>query len=412
MIAGYAESKVRIAPETGIGEAEFTIRNGGPGAWSAGQHLAVGCQVFDKESDIMIAEGSRVAIERDVAPGETLRVRLSFEIPLDAGRYYVIASPLREGISWAYEQGTLFLLVEVSAHEGRAQLEQVRVTSRRALQLRNALRSAGRAFTYPPAMIWRNRSLIRAMVKRDIQARYRGSFGGFFWTIIHPLLLALTYLLIFGFVLNTRFEGIPGRSGFALYFLAGLLPWLPFSEAAGRAPGIVTEHRNFVKKVVFEVEVLPVNLVVSGLVSQFFTLIVFAAALLRLRGSAPATAAWLPVLLIPQLLFTAGIVWLLAGLGVFVRDLGQMIGFILTIWFFLTPICYPESSLGSLPHSVNLLLTHNPIYVLVRSYRAILLEGHAPEFAPLCQLWLLSAAVFVVGHGWFYKLRKFFADLV
>jgi lipopolysaccharide transport system permease protein len=412
MSASYTESTARVIPESGLGETEFTIRNAGPDAWKTGQDIAIGCQVFDLESGIMIAEGSRLAPGRDIAPGESCRIRLSFEIPLENGHYYVIASPLREGMSWFYEHGVPFLLIEASARKGRVQLEDVRVSSRRALRFRSALRSLGRAFTYPPAMIWRNRSLIRTMVQRDIQTRYRGSFGGFFWTIIHPLLLALTYFFIFGFVLRARFEEAPGRSGFALYFLAGLLPWLPFSEAAGRAPGIITEHRNFVKKLVFEVETLPVNLVISGLVSEFFALIVFSAALLVLRGSAPATAAWLPVLLIPQLLFTAGVVWLLAGLGVFVRDLGQMIGFLLTIWFFLTPICYPETSLRFLPDSVNLILTHSPIYVLVRGYRAILLEGRAPDFGALSQFWLLSVAVFVLGHGWFYKLRKFFADIV
>ena len=222
----------------------------------------------------------------------------------------------------------------------------------------------------------------------------------------------LTYFFVFGVVLNARFEGIPGRAGFALYFLAGMLPWLAFSEAAGRAPGVMLEHRNFVKKLVFPVEPLPVNLVASGLVGELFALLLFGAFLLALRGGVPPAAAWLPVLFIPQMLFTAGVCWLLAALGVYVRDLSQINGFLLTVWFFLTPICYSERSLASLPHSANLFLSKNPIYVLVRGYRAILLEGHAPAFGPLWKLWLASALVFVLGHACFHVLRKSFADVI
>jgi lipopolysaccharide transport system permease protein len=134
--------------------------------------------------------------------------------------------------------------------------------------------------------------------------------------------------------------------------------------------------------------------------------------LLLLRGSVPVTVLWLPALLIPQILFTAGLSWFLAALGVLVRDLGQVNGFLLTIWFFLTPICYPEKQLSSLPHSVTLLLSKNPIYVLVRGYRAIFLDNRAPAFGPLWKLWLLSAVVFILGHAVFYKLRKSFADIV
>jgi lipopolysaccharide transport system permease protein len=123
----------------------------------------------------------------------------------------------------------------------------------------------------------------------------------------------------------------------------------------------------------------------------------------------PAAVLWLPVLLIPQVLFTAGVSWFLAALGVFVRDLGQVIGFLLTLWFFLTPICYEPQALG---RSATLLLSKNPIYVLVEGYRAIFLHNQAPAFGPLWKLWLVAAAVFVLGHAWFYKLRKSFPDMM
>ena len=133
----------------------------------------------------------------------------------------------------------------------------------------------GRAFVYPLSTIWRNRGLIRAMVRRDILGRYRGSFGGAFWTIINPLLLMLTYFFVFGVVLRDPLRSARQRPSFALYFLAGMLPWLAFSEAAGRAPSVMLEHRNFVKKLVFAVETLPVNLVVAGLITELFAIVLY-----------------------------------------------------------------------------------------------------------------------------------------
>jgi lipopolysaccharide transport system permease protein len=247
------------------------------------------------------------------------------------------------------------------------------------------------------------------MARRDILARYRGSFGDVLWTILNPLLLMGTYFFVFGLVLQQRFGQEQSSTGFALYFLAGMLPWLAFSEPAGRAPHVILEHRNFVKKLIFPLETLPVNQVVAGFVTELFGLGVFLILLLILRGSIPGTVLWLPVLVIPQLLFTLGLCWFLAATGAYLRDLGQMIGFVLTLWFFITPICYPETKL---PHQALFVLGKNPIYILVRGYRAILLEHHAPELLPIAKLWALSIVVFLLGHAWFYRLRKAFADVI
>ena len=216
----------------------------------------------------------------------------------------------------------------------------------------------------------------------------------------------------FGVVLKSRFGNDPSRSGYAIYFLAGMLPWLAFSEAAGRSPFIMVEHRSFIRKLVFPVETLPVNLVASGLVTEFFGIVLFALALLLVRGHLPLSVLYLPALIIPQVLFTAGICWFLAALGVFVRDLAQINGFLLTIWFFLTPICYPENALASLPPAALEVLAKNPIFVLVRGYRAILLESKPPDWIAVAGLSAISVLIFLLGHAWFYKLRKSFADLI
>jgi lipopolysaccharide transport system permease protein len=409
MNADYLLLCAELDPAARTVHVEFAVRNESKETWRASEGFGIGYHLFDAETGTLIVDGARVHPKLDVKPGEPMAVRIDVELPAEDGRYQVMLSPMREGVCWYYDQGWPFLLVEGTAKDGVVKLGRVRVTTSATLRRERELRAVGRAFTYPVLTIWRNRGLIRVMVRRDILGRYRGSFGGAFWTLINPLLLMLTYFFVFGVVLRSRFGQDQSRSGFALYFLAGMLPWLAFSEAAGRSAGVMLEHRNFVKKLVFAVETLPVNLVAAGLVSELFAVVLFCVFLLVVRGGVPPSVVWLPALLIPQVLFTAGVAWFLAALGVFVRDLGQVMGFVLTIWFFVTPICYPETSL---PPAATVLLSKNPIYVLVRGYRAILLENRAPAFGALWKLWLLAIVVFVLGHAWFYKLRKSFADMI
>lgn len=385
------------------------VQNASSSVWTAGEGYAVGYQLFDGESDTLIVDGARCPLDPELGPGEQRSFEIRCALPPEPGRYRLFVSLLQEEVCWHYERGWPFLMVEAEVAGGRARLLSHRVVSRSRLRRERWLRALGRGLSYPILAIWRNRSLIRSMVRRDISGRYRGSFAGLFWTVLNPLLLMLTYFFVFGIVLRTRLGNDPSRAGFALYFLAGMLPWLAFSEAAGRAPFVILEHRNFVKKLVFPLETLPINLVVAGLVTEVLALAGFLIALLIIRGTIPLTALWLPILLVPQVLFTAGVCWFLAGLGVYVRDLGQVIGFLLTLWFFLTPICYPVESL---PPAAMPILSKNPLYVLVRAYRAVLLENSAPPLGSLWKLLGVSALAFFAGHAWFYKLRKNFADVI
>jgi lipopolysaccharide transport system permease protein len=331
------------------------------------------------------------------------------ELPLDAGRYRVAVSSLQENVCWHHDRGRPFLMIDAEVVSRRARLLGSAVTTKRALRRRAALRAAGRGLRYPFTRLWRNRSLMRSMVGRDIAARYRGSFAGLFWTVLNPLLLMATYFFVFGIVLRTKFGHDPSRAGFSLYFLCGMLPWLAISEALGRAPLVILEYRNFVKKLVFPLEILPVNLALTGLVTEALALGIFSLGLLAARGALPPAVAYLPALVVPQLLFTAGLCWFMAALGTYVRDLGHVNGFLLTLWFFLTPICYPAESL---PKSLMPVLSHNPLFLLVRSYRMVFLEGRYPDPATLCELWAIASAVFFLGYAWFHRLQKDFADVV
>src|SRR5262249_18264395 len=151
-------------------------------------------------------------------------------LPEEDGAYRVFISPMREDVCWFYERGWQFLEIEAAMENGIARIERTRAVTRRTLAREDLVRSIGRAFVHPFLTIWRNRSLIRTMARRDILGRYRGSFAGAFWTLLNPLLLMLTYFFVFGVVLQAKFGADPSRSGFALYFLAGMLPWLAFSE--------------------------------------------------------------------------------------------------------------------------------------------------------------------------------------
>jgi lipopolysaccharide transport system permease protein len=399
-------------PSVSLQDRTLTVRaevvNDSPRAWTTAEGWAAGYHLFDEPTGTLVVDGERTGL--DLGPGASAAVELSIAAPPEPGIYSIYVSAMQEHVAWWYEKGWPFVLVDlVVDDEGAATLGRWRVVDLRTVRLRRGLRSLGRAFTLPFTTTWQNRSLIRTLVRRDVMSRYTGSFGGAFWTVLNPLMLMMTYFFVFGIVMNTKFENDPSRTGFALYFLAGMLPWLAISEAVGRAPFVLLEHRNFIKKLVFPVETLPVNLVVSGLVTEFFGLLLFLAALFLIRGSLPWTAIYLPFAIIPQILLTAGLAWFLSALAVFVRDLGQVIGYLLTVLMFLTPIFYSEKAV---PAAAAGLMMFNPIYILVRAYRATLLEGRAPDFGALAVLGAASLLVLILGHAWFYKLRKSFPDLI
>jgi lipopolysaccharide transport system permease protein len=409
MRAGYEQPEFALDPESRTITASFRLVNNSEQHWRSEDGFFMGWQMFDPETGTFISEGNWNSLPSDLAPAETVQLSVPVTLPKERGRYRVYISPIVQGHGWFYHQGKPFVLVDAAVEEGRARLVEGRVTTLRALRRRNIGQAIAKVFWLPARTLWTNRSLIRSMIRRDILARYRGSAFDVLWTVLHPLLLMATYFFVFGIVLESRFGPDESRTGFALYFLAGMLPWLAISEALGRAPHVIVEHRNFVKKLVFPVEVLPVTQVIAGVVTQAFAMAIFVVALFVIRGSVPATIVWLPALLLPQILFTMGFSWFLAATGVYLRDLGQVIGFLLTLWFFITPICYPEASLP--PEAVGI-LSKNPMYVMVRAYRSIFLEAAAPAWHSLWKLWLVSVAIFLLGHAWFYKLRKSFADVI
>lgn len=412
MTAGYRNVSVQVRGSAL--QVSFSVPNNSRETWTS-ENFSAGWQLFDPESHLFIEEGAWVPVACDVPPGAVASFGISIPFSPEPGAYEIYVSHIRAGDIWAYAHGQPFLRIvaeqaDEQADESELHIVSQEITTQRALRFRRMRAALPQLFASPLRTIAQNHRLIRSMARRDILARYRGSFGDVFWTVLNPLLLMATYFFVFGIVLQSRIPGDQSRTAFALYFLAGMLPWLAFSEPVGRAANVILEHRNFVKKFVFPLDTLPVNHVVSGFVTELFGAGVFVAALLIIRHSVPATVLWLPVLLVPQLMFTLGICWFLAALGVYMRDLGQIMALVLTVWFFITPICYPESQ--NLLPSISTVMRQNPLYILVRLYREVFLEARAPEFVPLVKLWAIALVLFFLGHIWFYRLRKSFADVI
>ena len=406
MNAQWREIQVSADP-AGI-RASFVLVNRSRETWTPVKHC-LAWQFFDPATNRFIMEGEWRPVPQAAAPGEAIHGEIFAPFdPIPAG-YRIYVSLLDVDRGWAYVRGYSFLLIDAQMTETGPSLLSSRVTTLRAIRLESLRRALPQLAILPIRTLIENRALIRSMVRRDILARYRGSFGDVLWTVLNPLLLMLTYFFVFGVVLRTRFGADTSGAGFVLYFLAGMLPWLAFSEPAGRAPWVIVEHRNFVKKLIFPLEILPVVQVISGLVTECFALAIFIAGLLLLRGRIPITAVALPLIVVPQVLFTLGLCWFLAALAVYFRDLAQINTFLLTAWFFLTPICYP---VASLPKSGLFLLRKNPLFAMVETYRAVLLENRWPATPTLLKLFLLGIVVFLLGHAWFRKLRKGFADVI
>ncbi len=401
MKARYVDVEATIDPASRHLRVSARAINSGRDPWPAGARPDA-AQVLDADTDLPVFSLDGAPTESATAPGESLELSLESDLPAEAGRYRILVSPSDA------EPSTGLILVEAQVRDDGVATVRAEPISRTRLSWRRFRRTVGRAFTYPWRTILDNRSLIATMVRRDIAGRYAGSFGGAFWTVIQPILLMAVYSFVFGVILRTRFGNNDDPSNFILYFLAGLLPWLALSEAVGRAPTVIIEYANFVKKLVFPVSVLPVDLVVAGLFSQVLALVVFLLLMLSFGRELTVAALWIPALLVPQILLTLGLCWFLAALGVIFRDLGQLIGFILTLWFFTTPICYPESNL----EGYLWIFDKNPMYILVGAYRAVLLEGAAPDLVPLGILTAVSFASVILGHAWFHRMKPSFPDLV
>ncbi|MCA1816956.1 MAG: ABC transporter permease, partial [Acidobacteria bacterium] len=251
--------------------------------------------------------------------------------------------------------------------------------------------------------------LVRSLARKELAAKYRGSVLGFVWAMLTPAVLIAIYTFVFAGIFRARFGGQGTAWDYALYLFCGLLPWTAFQESVQSASSVIVNHANLVKRVVFPLETLTVAQVIAAHVTQLFGTVVLVVACVVVRRELHATLLWLPVLLLPQLLFVLGASWFVASLGVFVRDTAQVVALALVAWFFLTPIIYPEQAI---PARFQRFVALNPFAPLVRNYRRAIIEGAPPDWEGLAYFAAFALVVFLVGYWWFAKSRKNFADVI
>jgi lipopolysaccharide transport system permease protein len=248
------------------------------------------------------------------------------------------------------------------------------------------------------------------MIKREVIGRYRGSILGILWSFLTPLVTLAIYSFVFGFVMRVRWRAeSQSQIESSLILFAGLVVYGLFAECVTRAPGLIVSHTNYVKKVIFPLEILPWVNMGAALFHALMSLLVILVFTLGVYGALPWTVITLPVILFPFVLLTMGLCWFLASLGVFLRDMQQTVGLLTNALLFLSPVLYPISSV---PASVHMLLFANPLTFVVEQVRGALLWGDLPHWPGLGWYSLGSVVIAWLGLWWFQKTRRGFADVL
>lgn len=278
-----------------------------------------------------------------------------------------------------------------------------------------ARQNSARQYANPVEMVrhlWQHRELIGQFTKREVLGRYKGSFLGVVWSFVTPLLMLAIYTFVFSVIFKARWGNNlsdNSQSGFALTLFTGLIAFNVFSECLNRAPGLIISNPNYVKKVVFPLEILPVSVLGSAMVNSLFSLVILLIANLIFHGAVPWTIIFLPLMYLPLALLCLGLGWFLASLGVFIRDIGHLIGVVIQVLFFMTPIFYPVEAL---PERLRFVIYLNPLTFIINHFRRVILWGQMPDWVEFGLITVLTGLVCILGYVWFMKSKKTFADVV
>jgi lipopolysaccharide transport system permease protein len=270
-------------------------------------------------------------------------------------------------------------------------------------------------FLTGPVSLWRSlrehRGLIVQLARREVEARYRGSRLGLLWSVLTPLVMLLIYTFAFGAVFRMRWPRMEdqGLAAFALVLFCSLLPFNLFSECTNRAPSLVLGVPNFVKKVVFPLEILVVSAFGAALFQAVVSLGVLVAADWLVVGHVPWTVVLTPIAAIPLVAMTLGLAWFLASLGVFLRDIGHSVGLAVQVLLFTTPVFFPVEAV---PASFQGLIWANPLTWVVEDFRRTVLWGQPPDWTSLLWRVPLSLVVTIAGYVWFMRSKRGFADVM
>jgi len=258
--------------------------------------------------------------------------------------------------------------------------------------------------------LWRNKYLLKKSIQREVVGRYRGSVLGMLWSFFQPMFMLVVYTFVFSVVFKAKWHGgSDSKTEFALILFAGLMVFNLFAECVNRAPYLILSNVNYVKKVIYPLEILPWVALGSAVFNAAVSFIVWLVAYTLLIGVPSITIILYPIVIAPLVLFTVGICYWLASLGVYLRDVAQVINILTTALLFLSPIFYSPKNL---PPTYQKILYCNPMTSVIQNVREILLWGALPHLGILIIQYLVAGLVCALGFAWFQKTRKGFADVL
>ncbi|MBM7853715.1 lipopolysaccharide transport system permease protein [Desulfohalotomaculum tongense] len=264
-------------------------------------------------------------------------------------------------------------------------------------------------FYYIPLEIWKQKDLIIQFTLRDLHIRYKGSYLGVLWSLLTPLFMLAIYSFVFTQVFKAKwaFAG-SDQPSFSLLIFTGMIVFQIFSEPVNRASTIITSQPNLIKKVVFPAEVLPISIVMSGLINSCFAFIVLLAAAL-VMGHLSLTVIYLPLVLLPIILLTAGTALVIAVLGVYIRDMSNFISILINAVYFMSPVFYPVSAV---PKKFQTIMYINPLTSVIENSRNVILNAQPPVWTGYVLHLFISLVIFIIGYKFFCSSKEMFADAI
>lgn len=257
---------------------------------------------------------------------------------------------------------------------------------------------------------WRNHQLIFALVKRDILGRYQGSVLGLLWSIFIPFFMLIIYTFVFSYVFKARWTGLSeSKIEFALILFSGLLVFNLFAECVTRAPSIIVNNVNYVKKIMFPIEILPLVSLGSALFSALMSLAIWVIFYCIYFGAPPITILLLPLIVLPLLFLIVGVSWLMSALGVYLRDISQIMSICITGLMFISPVFYPVSSL---PNEYQFILKANPLTPIIEQVRDAMIWGKQPDWQNYFILLFVAITFAWLAFVCFQRFKREFADVL
>jgi lipopolysaccharide transport system permease protein len=256
-----------------------------------------------------------------------------------------------------------------------------------------------------------NRFILRSLIRNEILSRYSKTILGVVWSMINPLVMIVIYSFVFGVIFEVRFGRAAGTTEvpYGIVLFSGLLLHVFMAETLLRAQSVILDNPNYVKRVIFPLEILPIGILIANVIQAGIALGVLVIVILIAGFSIPVTALLLPIVWAPLMLVTLGLAMMVASLGVFVRDIGQVLGFMMTILMFASSILFPADML---PEAIRPWLLLNPLTIIVDQTRAVLLWGEMPNWRLLGYYSVVSVIVAWGGCWWFLRTRRGFADVM